>query len=156
MSYIAANFDEVQEQSPVEIGQYELQITRAELTESGEDSKHPGSPLFKISLGFVDTDLNAPNITHYISLPFDGDGNAAFKLLMLKRFLVHFNVPEASYSGGFDPEQLALEMTGQTAMTEVGLAQSKKNPDVTYNDIRLPRLATESRAGGGKPPRRRS
>lgn len=155
MTYIAANFDDVQEQGPAPIGQYELQITGCTLTETGENSKHPGAPMYKCTLGFTDLELNAPVITHYITLPYEGDENASFKLLMLKRFLHHFNVPEKSYKDGFDAETLAMELVGQAAVTDVGLTEPRPDTGATFNNIRIPRIPSENAAGKGKPPARR-
>lgn len=155
MTYIAANFDDVKEQAPVSIGRYELQITGCELTQTGENSKHPGAPMYKATLGFTDLELNAPNITHYITLPYEGDENGAFKLLMLKRFLHHFNVPEESYRNGFDAENLAMELVGQSAVTEVGLTEPRGDSDMVFNNIRIPRIPSENVAGRGKPPIRK-
>lgn len=152
MTFIPMNLDEVQEQKPAPKGTYELMITAAQATESGERSKNPGSPLLKVTLGFVDQEINAPVITHYLSLPFEGDENASFKALMLKRFLGAFG---AGYSSeGIDVDNLAIELVGHTANLEVDLTEPNDNGDV-YNRIKVPRLRDEpARAGAGTRKRR--
>jgi hypothetical protein len=152
MAFIAVNLDETQEQKAAPKGAYELQITAAQNTETGENSKHPGAPMLKVMLGFTDLEVNAPAITHYITLPYEGDENASFKLLMLKRFLSAFSIPYNSE--GIDTEALAFEMIGHTGTVEVELTEPNDNGDV-YNRIKVPRLRDEMKSGTGKPPRRR-
>lgn len=147
MTFLPINLEDVQEQKPASPGIYELQITGAQLTETGENSKRPGSPMLKFSLAFTDQDLNAPNITHYVTIPTDGDENFAFKALMLKRFLVAFGISFGSQ--GIDLDNLPMESIGQTANIEVSLSEPDDNGNV-YNRIRLPRVADEKQAGGKK------
>lgn len=150
MTTLDYDFDEVTEAKPVPKGYYELQITGADLTESGENSKHPGSPMIRVSLGFVDLDLNAPNITHYISLPYgEGDENEKFKLLMLKRFCAVFS---AELERGVELENFAMSLPGHTGNCEVDLTAPNDNGDV-FNRLKLPRLSNESGHGRGRPPR---
>lgn len=141
MSFLPINLEDVQEAKPVSPGEYELQITAAQLTETGENSKHPGSPMLKFSLAFTDLELNAPNITHYVTIPSEGDENFNFKALMLKRFLVAFGISFGS--SGLDLEQVCMEANGHTATLEVTLSEPDDNGNV-YNRIRLPRLPEES------------
>lgn len=141
MTFIPVNLDETVEQKPVVKGKYELMITGSKLTETGENSKHPGAPMFKVTLGFTDPDIQAPVINHFITLPYEGDDNANFKLLMLKRFLVAFNIPYSNE--GIDPEALAVEMVGHTATLDVGQSEPNENGDI-YNNIQIPRIRDEA------------
>lgn len=152
MAFISANLDDVQEQKPAANGMYELQITGAQNTQSGEKSKHPGSPLLKVTLGFTDPEINAPVITHYLSLPFEGDENASFKLLMLKRFMATFGV--AWSSEGIDTEALAMDLIGSRAVLEVGSTEPNENGDY-FNTIKVPRLKEETNRVKGGASRRR-
>lgn len=152
MTYLALNLDDTQEQKAVEKGGYELQITSAQLVETGENSKNPGKPMYKITLGFTDLDLNAPVITHYMTLPFEGDEHTYLKLIGLKRFLHAFQIPYST--DGIDLDGLAFEMLGKTAFLEVDLTTPNENGDV-YNRIKVPRLREENETGRGKPPRKR-
>lgn len=151
MTFIPANLDDVQEQKPAPTGNYELQITAAQNTESGEKSKRPGSPMIKVTLGFTDPEINAPVITHFLSLPYDGDENAAFKLLMLKRFMAAFGMEWNS--AGIDTEALVFDMIGRSAVLEVGHTEPNDNGDY-FNTLKIPRLRDEvvggKKAGGRK------
>lgn len=140
MPFINANMDEVQEQKAAPNGNYELQITGAQNTVTGEKSKNPGAPMIKVTLGFTDPEVNAPVITHYITLPFEGDDNAAFKLLLLKRFMSAFGL--AWSSEGIDTEALAFDMVGRTAILEVGQTEPNDSGDI-FNNIKVPRLRDE-------------
>lgn len=151
MTFIPVNLDETVEQKPAPKGNYELMITGATLTETGENSKHPGAPMFKVTLGFVDQEINAPVITHFITLPYEGDENANFKLLMLKRFLLAFKIPYSTE--GIDPEQLVVEMNGHTATLDVGLSEPNENGDI-FNRIQIPRIRDEASKATGKQRRR--
>lgn len=147
--YIAMNIDDAQEQKAAPKGSYELQITGAQVTETGPNSKHPGAPMIKVTLGFTDLEVNAPAITHFLTLPYEGDENGAFKLLMLKRFLVAFGIPYGSE--GIDVEAIAFEAVGKTATIEVTLTGPNENGDV-FNRITVPRLSDEVASGRGKAP----
>jgi len=149
MSYLPENLDDVEEAKPVALGTYELQIVQCEEKETGPNSKNPGKPMFRVSLALTDLSLNAPAIDHYITLPYEGDGNGALKLLMLKRFLALFNVP---YSN--DTSTLAMNMIGQTALVDVALGEPNENGD-RYNQIRVPKIRGEVAGGHGKAPGRR-
>ena len=62
MTFIPVNFDEAVEAQPAPAGRYELQILKAQLTESGPNSKNPGSPQFRVTLGFANGALpSSPN-----------------------------------------------------------------------------------------------
>lgn len=147
--YIAMNIDDAQEQKPAPKGSYELQVTSAQVTETGPNSKHPGAPMIKVTLGFTDLEVNAPVITHFITLPYEGDENGSFKLLMLKRFLVAFAIPYGSE--GIDVEAIAFEAVGKIATLEVGLTEPNENGDV-FNRVTIPRIRDEMVGGRGKVP----
>lgn len=140
MPFIPVNLDETVESKPAPKGKYELMISGCTLAETGENSKHPGAPMFKTTIGFTDLSVSAPVITHYITLPYEGDENANFKLLMLKRFLVAFQIPYST--DGIDPEQLAMEMSGHTATLDVTLSEPNDDGAI-FNRIILPRLRDE-------------
>lgn len=142
MTFVPVNFDEVIEPAPVTPGIYNLQITRAEVKQTGERSKNPGRDQIVVGLVFTGTseeELNAPAITHYISVPHPDDEpkTAKFKARMLKRFLEVFNVPYES--NGIDLEKAAMDMTGAEAELQVSLSAPDDNGNV-YNRIVLPPL----------------
>ena len=141
MTFIPVNVDDVVEPQAAPAGQYALQITEAKLAKTGAQSKVPGSPQFRISLGFTEYD-DYQNITHFLPLPNEeDDANATrFKVLLLKRFCAHFGIPLSG--SGIDTEQLALEMIGAEAMTEVLMDEPNDNGDV-FNSIRVPKLRGE-------------
>lgn len=154
MTYIALNVNDAEEQRPAPKGKYELQITGVVVGQTGEQSKNPGCPTYKVSLGFTDLSLNAPNISHWVTLFNENDSaeSTAFKKLLFKRFLSAFNVYVSDE--GFDVDQLAMELVGQTANLEVGLSPPNDNGDV-YNNVVFPKLKEEQVGGKGTPPRRR-
>ncbi len=148
MTFIPANLDDAVEQKPAAKGSYDLQITGAKFQETGENSKHPGAPMIRVNLAFEDLELNAPGITHFITLPYEGDDNANFKLLMLKRFLVAFKIPYSNE--GIDTDALITEMPGHSAKLDVSLTEPNDNGDI-YNRVQIPRLRDEPvAAAGGK------
>lgn len=135
------NFDDVVESKPLPKGRYQTQITAGELTETGPNSKNPGRPILQFTIGFTGPSKEeqaAPTVRHYVSIPHPDDEQKSydFKLLMLKRFLVTYNIP---FSNQFDPEQTAFAAIGQEAEVEVDLTEPNDNGDV-YNRIILPRL----------------
>lgn len=162
MAHLNVNFNEVKEQSAVPKGRYELQITGAEEKETGENSKRPGSPMLRFTLGFTDLSLNAPMISHYVTLPYDGDENANFKLLQMKRFLEAFSIPYDE--DGIDTEKLCMDALGCIGTVEVGLEFIKKKETTedgrevyvddpsagSRNTLILPKLPKD----GQHPPRR--
>jgi len=150
MSYLPENLDDVEEAKPAPLGTYELQIVRCEEKETGPNSANPGKPIFHIHLAFTDLELNAPAVRHYLTLPYEGDENGAFKLLMLKRFLALFNVPYSS-----DTSTLAMNMIGQTAMVDVSLGDPREEGGDIFNEIRVPKIRGEVAGGHGKAPGRR-
>lgn len=151
MTFIPVNLDDAVEAKPVPNGRYPLQITDCKVAQTGPGSKRPGSPQFRVSIGFQG-DVNAPNITHFISLPHEDDeqSSSQYKALMLKRFLSLFNVPYDSR--GIDVDQMAMEMVGASAEAEVVQDEPTDNGNV-YNRLIVPRLRDEPRSGSGRPPR---
>lgn len=141
MPIIPVNFDDAQEAKPAKPGRYNLQITEAKLAETGPNSKRPGSPQFRVSIGFPGEE-NVPNMTQFISLPHEDDekGSANYKTLLLKRFLVLFGVPFNPKE--IDTERMAMEMVGCTATAEVGLTEPNEKGDV-FNTLVVPRLRDE-------------
>lgn len=140
MTFIPVNFDDAREPQPAPGGRYNLQIVSAEVATTGPQSKHPGSPQYKVQIGFQDVD-NVPNITHFISLPHSEDEDGGrFKTLLLKRFLTLFRVPYQN--DGFDLEGLAMEMAGAQANAEVRLDPPDDKGNV-YNRLVVPRMPAE-------------
>ena len=145
------NLDDIQEAKPVPNGRYSVIVASAEL----KDSK-AGKPQIVVSLGIEGHD-EAPNVTHFISLPDGSDaGKDKFKGLLLKRFLVAFGLP----TDAFDPEECGSTMPGTTASVELSLSEPDDNGSV-YNRLQLPRLPSEDKPTGGaarstaaKPPKR--
>lgn len=141
MTYIPVNFDDAVEPKPASPGRYNLQITKCDIAKTGPNSKNPGSPQFKVTLGFAD-EPNVPNLTQFISLPNEDDKpeTANFKVLLLKRFLSLFNV---SYDrGGIDTEKMSMDMVGCSANSEVSLTDPDDSGNV-YNRLVVPRIANE-------------
>lgn len=149
MSFIPMNLDDVSEPHAQPIGSYELQIVKAENTVTGENSKHPGTPMIKFSLGFTDLDLDAPGFNHYMVFPYEGQTDyLSLTLLGIKRFLVHFGI---AYSNeGLDPEAIAFESIGHSATCSVVLGTPNANGDVFNQLGYLPKLKDEG--GRGTPP----
>lgn len=150
MTFIPVNFDDAVEPQPVAAGRYNVQIVYAEVAQSGPNSKVPGTPQFKVSIGFID-DTNAPNIIQFISLPNEVDEpkSANFKVLLLKRFLTLFKVPYDT--NGIETEKMAMDMVGATANAEVQLAEPDDKGNV-YNRLVVPRMQNEE--ANPKPSRR--
>lgn len=138
---IELDFDNVVESKPLPKGRYPVQITAGEVKETGPNSKNPGRPILQFTVGFTGPSKEeqvAPTVRHYVSIPHPDDDPKAFefKLLMLKRFLVTFNIP---FDNRFDPEAAAFGAIGATAELEVDLTEPNDNGDV-YNRLVLPRL----------------
>ena len=150
MTFIETNFDEIVEPKAAPEGKYQLQVVKADVTETGPNSKNPGAPMYKVTLGFADAP-NIPNFQHYIVLPSGTDTDQQ-KLLGLKRFLVLFNVPFDN--SGFDIEGLAMEMVGASAEGSITLGEPNEAGNV-YNSLMVPRIKGEQTgAGRASPPRR--
>lgn len=145
---IPLNLNEVQESRPVPNGKYHLVVASAE-----EKKSQKGAPMIVVSLGIEGHD-DAPNVTHFISLPDGSDPSKDnFKALMLKRFLHTFNIPFDS--DGFDVETFP----GSTGTAELTLSEPDDAGNV-YNRLQLPKLPSEGNEGvlkkstAAKPPKR--
>lgn len=137
------------ESKPVPSGKYNLQVTDAQ-----EAKSQKGKPQFVVNLAIEGHD-DAPQVTHYISLPGDGDEpkSVKFKVLMLKRFLVQFGLPVPAQ---IDTEKMAMGMVGAKAKATLGLSEPTDDGRV-YNRVQVDYLPDES--GGSKqgvppPPKR--
>lgn len=144
MPRLEVNLKDVQEPKPVPGGvRYALTIAEAEFREAKND--------IRISIG-IDDHLDAPNVSHFCSLPKaeDDEGKAKFKARMLKRFLVAFSIPHDE--DGFEVE----DFPGAAAELELRLSDPDDNGNV-YNRLVLPRLqdeeATEAAAEEAPPAR---
>jgi len=128
--FINMNLSNVAEPKPVSPGRYNLTISDAKFREVKRD--------IEVSLG-IDGHLDAPNIRHFISLPKSDDdaGKVSFKQLMLKRFLVQFNIP-FNDSEGFNIE----DFNGQQAAAQLNLSEPDDSGTV-YNRMQLDKLANE-------------
>lgn len=139
------NLNDVVESRPVPNGRYNLVIAQAEETVSQK-----GAPMIKCSLGIEGHD-DAPNVSHFISLP-DGGEKDAFKALMLKRFLTAFNI-------AYDDEGFEIDdFFGARASAELTLSEPDDAGNI-YNRLQLPRLPSEDAPKGAtktsaKPPKR--
>ncbi len=141
MTFIPVDFDSAVEAKPAVHGYYNLQITACQEVKTGPNSKKPGSPQFKVNIGFQDAE-NVPNMTQFISLPNEDDepDSARFKLLLLKRFLTLFKV--GYDKTGIDTEQLAFAMIGSSAKAEVTVSEPDDSGNI-YNRLVIPRLKDE-------------
>jgi len=142
-NFLDLNLDDVTEPRPVPKGQYELQITEAKIMESGPNSKHPGTPMIKVTLGFTDLELNAPSFNHFIVFPYDGQENDYYTRLNIKRFVQQFGCP---FNGNL--EEWSFDMTGKVAMCNVGLTEPREDNGAVYNQLILDRLTDTSAASG--------
>lgn len=148
MTFIPVNLDTAEEQKPAPEGNYALQITQCVEAKTGPNSKNPGSPQFKVTLGFEGRP-EIPNITHFISLPAENDepDSMNFKMLLLRRFLALFNIPYDP--AGIDTERMAMDMVGATANVDVTLSEPNDAGDV-FNRIKVPKIRGESNGGAGR------
>jgi hypothetical protein len=140
MSFISMNtsFSAVNEQQPVASGRYTVRVVSADPDYVGQTGKSS----IKLQLS-IDEHDDAPLISHFISLPSEGDDSdkAAFKMLMMKRFLVAFSVPFED--NGFDP----AELVGTSATVDVVLGEPDAKGNV-YNQLGfLPKLRDEVSGG---------
>lgn len=143
MTFIPVNFDEAVEATAAPVGRYDLQITAAEVKQTGAQSQNPGRDQLVFTVGFQDTSLNAPNIRHFVSLPHPDDeaDKARFKALNLKRFLVAFDVPFES--NGIDTDSICFEAIGHTASNMEVQQDIGQDGTSVYNRLNLPRLPRE-------------
>lgn len=146
MPRIAVNLNDVTEPKPVPVSTYDLTIASVEEGKSKEKQR----PQLIVSIG-IDQHPEAPNVTHFVSLPSGDDEprSAQFKALMLKRFLTLFNIPMDS-DGGFDTE----DFPGAKARAELGLSEPNESGD-TYNRLVVPKMRGEASKGAAvpKPPK---
>lgn len=143
MTFIPVNFEEAQEANAAPVGRYDLQITGAEVKQTGPNSANPGRDMLQFVIGFTDPDVNSFPMRHYVSLPHPDDepSKARNKALMLKRFLVAFDVPFES--NGIDLEAICFEAIGKTA-NQIEVTQDTGQDGTTvYNRLVLPRLPRE-------------
>lgn len=146
MSLLALNLDEAVESKPVKAGKYDLEC----VTMEEKDSKS-GKPQIVLSVAIIGH-IDAPNVTHYISLPAPGDdeGKVKFKVLLLKRTAALFGVKWSA--NGVETE----EFIGAKCSAELELTEPDDSGNI-YNRIKVPRLKDEPNQGGGnvpKPPKR--
>lgn len=126
--FIGINLGNTQEPKPVPSGRYRLTIAEAKFRTEKND--------IQVSIG-IDDHLDAPNISHFISLPKKDDDvqKVHFKQLMLKRFLAQFNIPYDEATG-FNTEDLAgAQAEAQLTLTE----PDEKN--AIYNRLQLDKLS---------------
>lgn len=129
MPAISVNLSEVHESKPVPEGVYDLTISSAEYVEEKNQ--------IIVQLG-LDDHMDAPNLRHYISLPNEDDDErkASFKNLMLKRFLVAFDL----FTG--DDEIDTDNWGGAQANMQVTLTEPNDAGNI-YNRLVLPYLPDE-------------
>ncbi len=139
MTFVPIAFDEAKEATAAPAGVYELQIVAADVKQTGPNSANPGRDQLVFTIGFVDQSLNASNIRHFGALPHPDDDptKARNKALMLKRFLVAFDIPFDS--NGIDLDAICFEAVGKIAEIEVGQDTGQDGVTV-YNRLNLPRL----------------
>jgi hypothetical protein len=137
------NFDDAVEPTIAPAGRYALQITEAKEMVTGPNSKNPGSPMIRVSIGFPQND-EYQNFNHFIMLPTEDDEQKAAnnKVLNLKRFLVLFGIP--FQNGELDVPGLIMDMTGAQTDGEVKQTEPNANGDV-YNSLAVPRIKEDRR-----------
>lgn len=131
---IPVNLNEVQESRPVPNAKYDLTIASVE-----EGKSKNGFAQLVVSIG-IDGHDDAPNVTHYISLPTAGDEKAQAKALFLTRFLEAFNIPHEDLS--FDTD----DFLGAKASLELTMSEPDANNRV-YNRLVVPYLKDEPAKG---------
>lgn len=155
---IPINLNDYHEPTTAPIGKYDLIIASCE----EELSKNKSKPQFRCSIGF-EGHPEYQNILHFVSIPSEKDepDTAAFKALMLKRFLVLFKQPLPT--DGFDTTQLAMQLTGARGNCAVSLEHEKdeagndKDGGRVFNRLDVPRLKDEPSKGAvsaAQPPKR--
>lgn len=137
---IPVNLGDVKESKPVPAGKYDLTIASVEDTKS-----QAGKPQLRVSIG-IDGHDDAPNLTHFVSLPSPGDEKAQAKALFLKRFLAMFSIPHEDMA--FDTD----DFPGASAKgAEVSLSEPDDNGRV-YNRLIVPYMQEDGANGGRKAP----
>lgn len=129
MPVIKSNLADVHEPKPVPRARYNLTISEAEHVEEKN--------YIRVSIG-IDEHLDAPNITHILSLddPKNEPRKEEFKKLMRKRFLVAFNIPHDDE--GFNTD----DFPGATAELEVSQSEPDEQGRV-FNRLVLPPVPDE-------------
>lgn len=132
--FIEMNLSNTAEPKPVAPGRYALTVSTAVFREAKRD--------IQVSIGINDH-VDAPNISHYISLPKTEDdaSKANFKQLMLKRFLKQFGIP-FNDSQGFNVEDFA---GATSASVQVNLSEPD-DAGAVYNRLQLDKLPNENTA----------
>lgn len=135
---INVNFDDAVEPTIAPKGRYTLRITEAKEQVTGPNSKNPGSPMIRVSIGFPEN-VEYQNFNHFIMLPTEDDDAKSLnnKVLGLKRFLTLFRVPFAN--GELDVPQLIMDMVGSEADAEVSQTEPNAEGNV-YNGLVVPRI----------------
>ena len=131
MTFVPIKLDDVQESQPVEEGEYDLQIVKAEV---GESKK--GNTMITVALRVLD-EPNASLVNHWIVPPKASDSPERQSLgrLDIARFCYAFGIPYDASQGGFDTE----DFHGKTA--RVFLKKEVNEQDGNeYNRVRLPKL----------------
>lgn len=137
--FINMNLGNVVEAKPVPPGRYDLVIASAEHTPPKSADK---GETIRVSIG-IDGHSDAPNLTHFLSLPKPGEDSqkSNFKMLMIKRFLEQFGIPYDD-TRGFALEDFA----GATAKAQITLSEPDDSGNI-YNRLQLERL-TEAEGRG--------
>jgi len=139
MGFIPVNFDDVAEAKPATPGFHTLQITGCEVVKTGPESKKPGTPMYRVSIGLPE-EPDTMNLSHYITLPNEDDDAKTLqnKALGLKRFLEMFHVPYDK--SGIDVDKIAFDMIGCTAQGETELSEPDPKSGKIYSRLRVPYL----------------
>jgi len=132
--FVNLNLGGVKENKAVPAGRYRLTIASYEHGESKEKK----TPQIKWTIN-IEGHPDAMPINHFTGLPSGKDEpkSAQFKALLLKRFLVAFNIPHTD--DGFDPE----DGIGASSDCEVQLGEPSATGDV-YNNLVTPKLRDEA------------
>lgn len=135
---INVNFDDAVEPTIAPKGRYTLRITEGKEVVTGPNSKNPGSPMLRFSIGFPN-DVEYQNFNHFIMLPTEDDDakQTNNKVLGLKRFLTLFRIPYQN--GELDIPQLLMDAVGSEADAEVSQTEPNAEGNV-YNGLVVPRI----------------
>lgn len=132
--FVGMKVGDVQEPKPVASGRYPLIITEAKVNPPKSADKGPN---IEVSIG-IEGHIDAPNVRHFMALQKADDEpkKAAFKQLMVKRFLVQFGVPYTD--DGFNVEDFA----GHRADGQLDLSEPDEKGNI-YNRLQVDRLPSE-------------
>lgn len=134
MAFIDMKLGEVQEPKCVPGGQrYNLTIADAKINPPKSADK---GATIEVNIG-INEHPTSPNVRHFISLPRAGEkpSTTEFKKLMLKRFLVQFNIPHND--DGFEVADFAGATTN-ALLSETSPDDSTQG--VIYNRLELDKL----------------